>query len=266
MIVNWRLFVFSILLTSAAGAQHEPPAQVMVVGTYHMANPGQDLHNMEADDVLQPERQAQIHVVVDALANFEPSLVAVEWPADVTDERYRRYLADELEPSRNEVVQLGFRLAERAGLDRVHGVDVEGAFPFVAVQEWAQANGRADELKALNAEVAKRVKELQAMQATHSVAELLRANNTPEHTTWGHGFYMRMLEFGEGEEQPGAQLLSAWAARNYEICARLLQALEPGDRAVVFYGSGHNHYLRRCIIDTPGFELVEANDWLPATD
>jgi hypothetical protein len=266
MIVNWRLFVLSILLTSAAGAQEKPPAQVMVVGTYHMANPGQDLHNMEADDVLQPERQAQIHAVVEALANFEPSLVAVEWPADVTDERYRQYLADELEPSRNEVVQLGFRLAERAGLDRVHGIDVEGAFPFGAVQEWAQANGREDELEALNAEVAERVKELQAMQASHTVGELLRANNTPEYTAWGHGFYMRLLEFGEGEEQPGAQLLSAWAERNYEICARLLQALEPDDRAVVFYGSGHNYYLRRCAIDTPSVELVEANAWLPPQD
>lgn len=257
------MIVLVALFTSLAAAQAEPPAQVMVVGTYHMASPGQDLHNMEADDVLKPERQEEIRAVVDALAEFEPTLVAVEWPADLADERFAKYLADELEPSRNEVVQLGFRLAEEAGLERVHGIDVEGEFPYPAVQEWAEENARADELAALNAEVAEYMQSRQQMQSTHTVGEMLRADNQPEYTAWGHGFYMRLLEFGEGDNQPGAHLVAEWAQRNYGICARLLQAVEPGDRAVVFYGSGHNYYLRRCAIDAPGVELVEANDWLP---
>jgi len=258
-----RMLIVLALVTVAAAAHAEQPARIMIVGTYHMANPGQDLHNMEADDVLAPERQAQIRAVIDALAGFEPTLVAVEWPEDLADERYAKYLADELEPSRNEVVQLGFSLAEQAGLEQVHGIDVEGAFPYAAVQEWAEDNGRADELAALNAEMAERVEKMQNMQSTHTIGEILREDNKPEYTAWGHGFYMRLLGFGASEEQPGAQLLAEWAERNYLICARLLQAVEPGDRAVVFYGSGHNYYLRRCAIDTPGVVLVEANDWLP---
>lgn len=261
--VKANKLIFLILVAGFASANGEQPARIMVVGTYHMSNPGQDLHNMEADDVLSPARQEQIETVVDALAAFEPTLVAVEWPAATTDERYAKYLADELEPSRNEVVQLGFRLAQKAGLDQVHGIDADGEFPYAALQEWAEENERADELAALNAEVAERVEQMQDMQSTHTVGEILRENNEAGYTAWSHGFYMRMLEFGASEEQPGAQLLARWAERNYLICARLLQAVEPGDRAVVFYGSGHNYYLRRCAIDTPGVVLVEANDWLP---
>jgi len=38
----------------------------------------------------------------------------------------------------------------------------------------------------------------------------------------------------------------------------------PGrSRAVVFYGEGHAYLLRQCIIEAPGVDLVEANDYLP---
>lgn len=252
-----------VLCAPSAWADTPAETRVMIVGTYHMANPGQDLHNMQADDVLEPDRQTQIRAVTGALAAFEPTVVAVEWPADITDERYAKYLDGSLEPSRNEVVQLGFRLAKQAGLERVHGIDVEGEFPFDGVQAWAQANGRGEELAAMNRQVGEKVAEMQQRQETGTVVEILRFMNTPDAVAWGHGFYMRLLGYGAGDEQPGARLISAWAERNYHICARLLQTLEPGDRAVVFYGSGHNYYLRRCALDTPGVELVEANAWLP---
>jgi hypothetical protein len=72
-----------------------------------------------------------------------------------------------------------------------------------------------------------------------------------------------MLRYGDGDTQPGARLVSAWYARNLAICARLLQNLPAGGRAVVFYGEGHAYLLRQCVIEAPGVELVEANDFLP---
>lgn len=51
--------------------------------------------------------------------------------------------------SRNEVVQLGFRLARERGLQTVHGLDVAGDFPFEAIVAWAQEHGRASEIDAM---------------------------------------------------------------------------------------------------------------------
>ena len=42
-------------------------AEVLVLGVYHMANPGRDIFNMQADDVLAPKRQAEIAQVIAAL-------------------------------------------------------------------------------------------------------------------------------------------------------------------------------------------------------
>src|SRR5262249_55992291 len=89
--------------------------QVMIVGTFHMSNPGHDLHNTTVDDVLAPQRQTEIGAIASSLKRFQPTQVMAEWPADAVAERYPKYLAGTLPPSRNEVVQLGFRLAQEPG-------------------------------------------------------------------------------------------------------------------------------------------------------
>ncbi|HMD14866.1 MAG TPA: hypothetical protein VKI62_09590, partial [Bacteroidota bacterium] len=40
-------------------------AEVMVLGVYHMSNPGHDIYNMKADDVLAPKRQTEIAQLIE---------------------------------------------------------------------------------------------------------------------------------------------------------------------------------------------------------
>jgi hypothetical protein len=47
--------------------------QVMPVGTYHFSNPGKDIHNVKAIDVLTAERQRELGKVIAALAKFAPT-------------------------------------------------------------------------------------------------------------------------------------------------------------------------------------------------
>lgn len=256
-----RSLVLLVLCSTAVAA--EPPAQVLIVGTFHFGNPGRDQHNVEAVDVMTPERQAQIDAVVDGLARFKPDMVAVEWPADVTTERYAAYRAGTLDPSRNEVVQLGFRLAAKQGLDAVHGIDVDGDFPYEPLQAFAQAHGLEAKLDAAQQEVGVMVAAMDKLQRESTIGAALRYMNLPSTIDAGQAFYAQALRYGDGADQPGAALNAAWAARNYGICARLMQALKPGARAVVFYGQGHVHLLQRCVIDMPGVELVQAGDYLP---
>ena len=88
----------------------------MVVAVTHFGNPGRDLHNVTVDDVLSARRQAEIQDVTAALTRFKPTKVLVEWPSDAADHDYKAYCDGSLSPSRNEVVQLGFRLAYELGL------------------------------------------------------------------------------------------------------------------------------------------------------
>lgn len=251
------------MASQAAPAAEPAPVSVMIVGNFHMSNPGRDMHNVTVDDMLSPKRQAEIAAVTDALNRFHPTAVAAEWPADIASERYAKYLAGTLDPSRNEVVQLGFRLARTAGLKEFHGVDVDGDFPFEAVDAYARAHGQGALIDAAQAEIAAYVKTQDEMLKTSSVAANLRYMNDPTLIAAGNGFYRTTLKIGGGTQQPGADLLTAWYRRNFLICANIIQFARPGDHVVVFYGAGHAFLLRQCIAETPGFRLVEPNDYLP---
>lgn len=250
-----------------AAAQHEvaapEPVKVMVVGVFHMANPGHDIHNLQVDDVLTPARQREIEAITAGIGRFHPTAVMAEWPADLTRQRYAQYLAGTLAPSRNEVVQLGFRLAKEAGLKEVHGIDADGAFPYEPVQTYAAAHGQQALLDRMNARTQAQVDEEGRLLREEGIAATLRFLNAPETMQRSNAFYRDVLRVGAGDERPGVDLLTAWYRRNFLICSNLLAQTHPGDRVVVFYGSGHGLLLRQCVQETPGYELVEPNPFLP---
>ncbi len=267
--------VAALILPTAALAQTpEPePVEVLILGSYHMANPGNDLHNARVDPVTTPEKQAQLEAVAEGLARFRPTAVAVERIArdqsTMLDHRYPAFTPADLLTNADERVQLGYRLAHRLGLERVYAIDEQDRegqpsyFPFGDVQSWAEANGGGERLGAMHGEIAAMLADLEQRQATETIGQLLARTNTPERVLWDQGFYARMMSFGAGDDQPGAVLNARWYARNAQIFARLLQVARPGDRIVVIYGSGHNYWLRQMVETTPGFRLVEPADYLP---
>lgn len=261
------LFALFMVLAGRAGADTDP-VRVLVLGTYHFANPGQDLANARVDDVLHPRRQAELKAVAQGLLRFRPTMVAVERNADALPDHalkaFDDYLAGKGQDDRNEIVQIGYRLAHLAGLKQVVGIDAAGPFPFDAVQAWARTHGRMAELQHEVDVIQARVKDIEERQRTHTIGQMLRHFNHPATIREDNRFYMRMLGFGGGDRQPGAALLGAWTTRNLAICARLVQRARPGDRVVVVYGAGHSHALRQCIGDMPGWQLVEALEHLPA--
>src|SRR6516162_7700352 len=108
----------TILLCSAVGAWSQSACpgkpQVMVLGTYHMANPGRDVYNMQADDVRAPKRQRELAELTEVLAKFQPTKIAIEADPDnkTLPAAFQEYLAGKHELSRNEIEQIGFRLAK----------------------------------------------------------------------------------------------------------------------------------------------------------
>ena len=77
----------------APAAAADPNAiEVMILGTFHMDNPGADLNNAKVDPVTTPKKQAELQLVADALARFKPTAIAVERiaadPATMLDHRY----------------------------------------------------------------------------------------------------------------------------------------------------------------------------------
>lgn len=242
----------------------QAPADVLLLGTYHFANPGLDVVRTDVADVLAPDKQAEITAIVRALARFRPTRIAVEQTAAAApwlDSVYAAYRAGRHTLTRNETEQIGFRLAARLGLERVHPLDVPGEFPFDAVMTYAAAHDTAF-VRFVQAALARITAEENRRQ-TLPIARNLALRNDPADIAQTHVFYLRIAAVGAGETFVGADLVSKWYDRNIRIFANLQRLAQPGDRILVLFGSGHAAILRELIQHDPRLRLADARDFLP---
>ncbi|MDQ3477739.1 MAG: DUF5694 domain-containing protein [Pseudomonadota bacterium] len=265
------LIASAITASFAFPASAAEPVHVMILGTYHFDNPGQDLNNIKADDVLKPRRQEELEALASALATFKPTKIMVERVArtpDLIDPHFTSFAPDKLRQERDERYQIGYRIAHQLKLGRVYAIDEQPEkgepdyFPFGAVAEYAQANGMGERLKKMMATPAAETKAFEERQRTQSIAQLLLHSNEPTGFYSSIGGYYETLAIGDTNRQPGADLNAMWYLRNAKIFSKLMTVAQPGDRVLVVYGSGHNYWLRHFATQTPGFRSVDPRPYL----
>lgn len=267
----WTGIAFAAALFAAsAAAAEDQTVKVMVLGTFHMANPGRDIHNTDVDDVTTPQKQRELEDVAQRLGVFKPTKIALEGDAktdDFTSAPYHSFKPEDLTSNRNEIVQIGYRIAHESHHEDIYLIDessdVIDYFPYQAVVDYAGENGQTAVIDELNAAVEKTIGLFEEAQKQSTIAELLAGMNDPATIADEHDrFYYSLLQLADREAQPGAELNAYWYMRNAKIFSKLIQVARPGDRIIVVFGAGHAYWLRHFVENTPGFELVEPNDYL----
>jgi hypothetical protein len=239
-------------------AQSDARPEILVLGTYHMANPGHDIHNMQADDVLSRKRQQEIAQLMDVLKKFRPTKIAIE--AEVGSQReaqrYADYLTGKYALTRNEIDQIGYRLAKEMGHRAIYPVDVDGDFPYLRVVNWATANGLKEKFDALAAGTGARVKAEGDFLRTHTVLEMLGLMNADSSVATSVAAYFAFVPYGQPYEYAGPDLLAAWYQRNIRIYHNIVALIDsPNDRILVIYGAGHLGWLRQDIANDASVKL-----------
>lgn len=242
---------------------------LMILRTYHMANPGADAVNFQADDVLSPKRQEEIQQVVEGLETFRATKIALEISEDSDPEcqdRYQKYLNGTYHLSRDERDQLGFRLAKRLGHSKVYPVDWnKPAVPGLNVdfETFAAEHGQKSFIdEAL--EIAQHMAEQgEDYQARASILDLLRSGNDPKNLLQMHRPYFKIARIGLGNEYPGANWVQHWYGRNLKIFVNLTRIVDSEDeRILLIIGSGHAWLLRQFAQEDGFFKLEEPIDYL----
>ena len=244
-----RLLAAFFALTLSCFAQ-DPCAgkpQVLILGTYHMANPGHDIYNMKVDDVRSPQRQKELAELADVLAKFAPTKIAIEADPDLpkVPAAYQDYLAGKHELTQNEVEQIGFRLAKQSGHTQLYPIDVDGDFPMQRVIDYAKATGRSADLDQLMAPTGQLVATQNEYIKSHTVLQSLLYMNSPASIAAGDDFYLSLAPYGESGDYAGPDLIAAWYTRNIRIYGNLAKLIhKPTDRILVIYGAGHLGWLQ----------------------
>lgn len=260
------LFTTGAALAQPASLKDRP--LLLVLGSGHLANPGRDAVNVHVDDVTAPRRQHEIAVIVNQLAAFHPSHVAVERPADQQtdlDKRYADYRAGHYTLAKGEQEQIGMRLAAKLGLKRVDAVDWNGP-PSGNSQDsdfdgWGRAHGFGPRIDAILGAIKRVVPKL----GDRSIGAWFLALNRQDTLVAMHRANLDIAQIGADGRQPGAIWTGNWYTRNLRIFNNLTNIkAQPGERVVVIFGAGHAYLLRQFARESGAFRLVDADQVLKA--
>jgi hypothetical protein len=261
----------------------------MLLGTYHMDNPGLDESNPEVDDVLAPDRQEELQDLVERLARWEPEQVAVERPYDRaedvnsfyevfrsgersydrdtdSDRDFRAFASDATGEVRSEVVQVGFRLADELDHERVYPIDHPMDISNDDLEALEERDFQPEEKVDFSLPDWEMVeRETEQRLATSTIPEFLSWENREEQLRDNHdGMFGRYVRWGEGDNFGGPRTLARWYERNLHILHNLWRAMEPGDeRMLLVVGSGHVRVLRHLLDEAPIFCPVSPLAYLP---
>lgn len=243
--------------------------EVMLLGTYHFEGSTNDAVQTPAADVLSERRQAELEELSGRLARWAPDQIAVEWPfsfADSTTAIYQRYASTGTTQSRNEVVQIGFRLARRLGHATVHPIDHQMPIGNDSIEP---LHARRPEFKqrqdSLLAVLRTRADSIALWQRGTTLIEHLRDANSEHGLSGGNslGMFGSLLAAGEGANRGGPQLIARWYERNIIMVHNLTRVLRPGTRRVlVVVGSGHVPAMRNILHESPDFCPVSSLPYL----
>jgi len=252
-------------------------AELLFVGVFHFDDQGLDAYKPRFKiDIAAPGRQRELQDLTNQLARFRPTKIAVE--AVAADQRrldslYAAFVKGTFELGKNEIHQIGFRLAKQLGLPKVHAVDAEARSYLRDDQVRAKLDSLGVSMDALIKRIqddpwSGRYRQLYArddsLKTVRSLTEQLLYMNSAERIRIGHGAYLvGSFKFGSDLQYLGPDDATSWYNRNLRIFSNL-QALtsSSNDRILLIVGAGHLPILRFLAESSPEHRLRELAEFV----
>jgi hypothetical protein len=272
-----RPLLLAALLLSPFAAQAQdaaaPVADFLFLGSYHMDNPGRDVHNTRADDVLAEKRQREIDEVVRLVERYRPTRVMIETDAGAqarVDAEFDASCHGDRPLDGDEREQLGYRIACDLGLPGVVAVDWNDLGPIADENgvDYLAAIERAgqQEERARHMEIGRRnAARSQQVLDNGTIGDMLLHLNSDGWLEANARAYFHIGLYGTAGDPAGANWMMLWFGRDQRIFNNIVRHTEPGDRVLVIYGAGHGNLLRQLAEDSGFYRVHDATHWLDPT-
>lgn len=243
------------------------PTKVLLLGTFHFGYPNADGHKVDSSkfiNVLSPDRQQEMEELAQVIQRFKPTRIYVEgWKASFLDSLYKAYLGGTYKLGRNEIYQLGFRVAKAMGLERVYPVDATSFsnqyYKTLPVIDSLWRGKPVDSLRDQywNEKYKTMYSAGDSVELGMTMLENFLFMAEPMVINRMHGHYLAGGFNTKNNEGP--DILSMWwYSRNLRIFNNILKTRPTSqDRIMILFGNGHIPILKHLYQSSPEFEVVE---------
>lgn len=270
--VNWKkldsLRADKILLSG-----ERQPTKVLLLGTFHFAYPQADAHKVDSAnfiDVLSAHRQKELQELADVIARFKPTRIYVEssWH-EFHDSLYSEYVKGKYNLGRNEIYQIGYRVAKQMNHREMYTVDA-GSFANENYKKYPWIDSMWSTTHFVDTTRDKywhhMYKKLystgDSIETKLTMLENFLLMAEPHNLKRMHGHYLSAGFNTKTNDGPDI-LAMWWYSRNLRIFNNILKTRPTSqDRIVVLFGNGHIPILKHCFQSSPEFEVVELKSLL----
>lgn len=272
--MTYRIILILIATSMFFTKGYAQQAKVLTLGVFHFEFPNLDAKQYSDDeqiDVRLPRYQKEIELIVSKIAQFKPEAVVVERPIYLqqkTDSLFHAYLSGNHKLSRNEVEQLGFRIA-KACHSKIYCADAWGVQTYAIEKLLKDENSKefiAFEESFINdPDSLLRPADESIFKQEGILAELIRMNN-PEQIRKSLGNYLIghfKYEAANGDYTGVDFETGRWFNRNLRIFRNIQRIPKAsGKRILVIFGSGHMNLLNYFFECSPEYKLLNVNEYL----
>lgn len=278
----FTLLILYLLLSSFThqiSAQTPPPKiKVYLLGTFHFSQTD------SAYNVLDEKHQQSIHELCQIIAKQQPDKVFIERQPEYEFQNkidslfflFSKMKSRKLR-AKNELVQVGFRVAKMLGHKKVYQCDHPGRYGSLYSNslQYAQANNQLGYLDATVRGTAVREDDLvneDSLMQSSTLLEYIQWINSDAVMNTSHASYVSnyplvgskgFYNYEDDDTLIGAELTADWYRRNIMIYTKMISQLTFDEKAIfLIMGGDHIPILKHLFESNPSFEVMKAESWL----
>ena len=250
--------------------------KVYLLGTFHFAQTDSTY------DVLDKHHQKSLNRLAAIIARQKPEKIFVERQPEFEfknkqDSLYKAYVNGAEINNRNEIFQLGFRVAKILGHKKVYQCDNPGMYGkyYRPMKKYAKENGQMDVLKGTAKGTVIGYDDLvdeDSVMNNSTLLEYIQWINSEFVLKTSHAFYTvncpqissrDFYNYDDDDTMIGADLMAEWYRRNIMIYTKMINQLDYAENAIfLLMGSDHIPVIASFFESNPYFKVMNAEDWL----
>lgn len=250
--------------------------KVYLLGTFHFSQTDSTYN------VLDEKHQKSLERLCKVITSQNPDKVFIERQPEFEfrnkyDSLFTAYVANGKLRSRNEVYQVGFRLAKMLNHSKIYQCDNPGQYGLYYSQalKYAKENNQMGFLNATAKGTVMREDDLvneDSLMHNSSLFDYIKWINSDEVMTTLHASYVAndplvgskdFYNYDDDDTLIGAEITADWYRRNIMIYTKMINQLSFDEQSIfLIMGGDHIPILKHLFESNSHFEVVGVEDWL----
>jgi hypothetical protein len=257
-----KIILLLALITFNMTSAQTKKKQILLVGTFHYANPGLDVAQLNNFNIMSEKSQKELEIMSDKIKKFGPDKIFVEWEfkkqADL-DKFYNKNTDSLFKTSKSEITQLALRTAKKLNHKRLYGMNLYTSFPYDSLMKSMEKANQKDLMEKNKLTTENFEKQHNEKIRKSTLQEMMLYYNTKQAENENLQWYLEVANrAGNPDDFTGPSLVSNWYKRNLYMYSLIQKLTESTDNKImVLVGAGHAAVIREYIMHDPVFEIVD---------